>query len=178
MNNALVTKEKGSLSERSIVAVWVVKESVRLYGSTVAVPITKNAASSETISCRICPLSGEQAEKAQLEEEERKRVKLDEKSRIEIKKSKNCLYEQLNEQGKLEEEQLAEQATARELILEASRKLAEAMQGSVSNLQAVKMAQIMLSAGNDKLNATAKQLADIKQHKEKLQQKLIKLVNW
>ena len=110
-----------------------------------------------------------------MEEEERKRVQLDEKSRIEIKKSKNCLYEQLNEQGKLEEEQLAEQATARELILEASRKLAEAMQGSVSNLQAVKMAQIMLSAGNDKLNATAKQLADIKQHKEKLQQKLVKL---
>ena len=30
----------------------------------------------------------------------------------------------------------------------------------------------MLSAGNDKLNATAKQL---KQHKEKIQQKLIKL---
>ncbi len=86
--------------------------------------------------------------KAQLEEEERKWVQLAEQSRIEIQKSKNCLYEQLNELGKLEEEQLVEQATARELISEASRKLAEAMQGSVSNLQAVKIALIMLSAGN------------------------------
>ena len=49
------------------------------------------------------------------------------------------------------------------------------MPGSVSNLQAVKVAQVILSAGNDKLNATAKQLADIKQHTEKLQQKLVKL---
>ncbi len=34
---------------------------------------------------------------------------------------------------------------------------------------------VMLSAGNDKLNATAKKLAEIKQCKEKLQQKLVKL---
>ena len=121
------------------------------------------------------PYLEKKQKKEQLEEEEREQVQLAEQSRIEIQKSKNCLYEQLNEQGKLEEEQLAEQATARELISEASGKLAEAMQGSVSNLQAVKVAQIMLSAGNDKLNATAKQFADIKQHKEKLQQKLVKL---
>ena len=41
VNNALVTKEKGSLSERSTVDVRVVKEAVRLYVSTVTVPITK-----------------------------------------------------------------------------------------------------------------------------------------
>jgi len=42
VNNALVTKERGSLSERSIVALRVVKEAIRLFGSCTKVPITKD----------------------------------------------------------------------------------------------------------------------------------------
>ena len=38
----------------------------------------------------------------------------------------------------------------------------------------VKVAQLMLSAGNDKLSNAAKQLADMKLQKEKLQEKLRK----
>jgi len=41
VNNALVTKERGSLSERSIVALQVVKEAIRLFGSCTKVPTTK-----------------------------------------------------------------------------------------------------------------------------------------
>ena len=41
-------------------------------------------------------------------------------------------------------------------------------------MQSVKVAQLMLSAGNDKLSNAAKQLADIKLQKEKLQEKLRK----
>jgi len=39
-------------------------------------------------------------------------------------------------------------------------------------VQSVKVAQVMLSAGNEKLNAAAKQLADIRLKKEKISNKL------
>jgi len=42
VNNALVTKEMGLLSERSIVALQVVKEAIRLFGSCTKVSITKD----------------------------------------------------------------------------------------------------------------------------------------
>jgi len=42
VNSALVMQEQGSLSERSIVAVHVVKEAVYLFGFCTKVPITKD----------------------------------------------------------------------------------------------------------------------------------------
>jgi len=58
---------------------------------------------------------------------------------------------------------------------EASKKLTDALQQKgQENMQSVKVAKLMLSAGNDKLSNTAKQLADIKLQKEKLQEKLRK----
>ena len=42
VNNALVTTDGRSLSERSIVTVHVVKEAVRVFGSCTKVPITKD----------------------------------------------------------------------------------------------------------------------------------------
>lgn len=60
--------------------------------------------------------------------------------------------------------------TARHLIVEASKKLSDAVQGN--NLQGAKVAQAMLSAGNEKVNVTAKQLglAEIK-HMRKIKLK-------
>ena len=59
---------------------------------------------------------------------------------------------------------MLEHDTARELITEASKKLTDALQHKgQENMQSVKVAQLMLSAGNDKLSNAAKQLAkDIK----------------
>ena len=42
VNNALVTTDRGSLSERSIVTIRVVKEAVCVFGSCTKVPITKD----------------------------------------------------------------------------------------------------------------------------------------
>ena len=70
---------------------------------------------------------------------------------------------------------MAEQETVRQLIAEASQKLSAAVQGTANNLQGAKVAQAMLSAGNAKLNASTKQLADIKHEKEKIEEKLRKL---
>jgi len=72
--------------------------------------------------------------------------------------------------------QIAEQETARQLISEASQKLSEAVQGKANNLQGAKVAQAMLSVGNEKLTACTKQLADIKREKEKIEEKLKKRV--
>ena len=77
----------------------------------------------------------------------------------------------VKEQEQLEANQMLEQDTARELITEASKKLTLQHKGQ-ENMQSVKVAQLMLSAGNDKLSNAAKQLADIKLQKEKLQEKL------
>jgi len=67
---------------------------------------------------------------------------------------------------------LLEQETARELISEASKKLTEALQQGQGNVQSVKVAQVMLSAGNEKLNAATKQLADIRLKKKKISNNL------
>jgi len=76
------------------------------------------------------------------------------------------LYEQLAEQAQLETAQIAEQETARQLIAESSQKLSTAVQRTANNLQGAKVAQAMLRSGNEKLNASTKQLADIKHKKE------------
>ena len=78
----------------------------------------------------------------------------------------------LHEQVQLETVQMAEQETARQLIAEASQKLSAAVQGTANNLQGAKVAQAMLSASNAKLNASTKQLADIKHEKEEIAEKL------
>ncbi len=90
VNNTLVTKEKGSLSERSIVAVRVVKEAVRMaQQSQFQLQKMLQAVKQSQVEYYALYLEKKQ-KKEQLEEEERKRVQLAEQSRIEIQKSKNC----------------------------------------------------------------------------------------
>jgi len=183
VNNALLTKERGSLEERSIVAIRVLKEAIRIFGSCLKVPITKALLQSVKQAHSEYALFLENERKqALLEEEERKRIEQAREprklSRLEnqeraAQKAKNDLLEQLKAQEKLEESQLLEQDTARELISEASKKLTEALQQVQGNVQSVKeVAQVMLSAGNEKFNAAAKQLADIRLKKEKISKKL------
>lgn len=176
VSNALVIKERGSLSERSIVAVRVVKEAIRMYGSCTNVPITKEMlhAVKQAHSEYAAFLENERRE-ALLQEEERKQREHAKETARAAEKAKNDLLEQVKEQEQLEANQLLEQDTARELITEASKKLTDALQHKgQENMQSVKVAQLMLSAGNDKLSNAAKQLADIKLQKEKLQEKLRK----
>lgn len=49
--------------------------------------------------------------------------------------------------------------TSKELISEASKKCTIAVQGSGKDLQPAKVAQFMLTTGNDKLNATSEHKA-------------------
>jgi len=107
------------------------------------------------------------------EEKKKKKEEAAEAMRVEQRISKH-VHEQYAEQVQLETVQMAEQETARQLIAEASQKLSAAVQGTANNLQGAKVAQAMLSAGNANLNASTKQLADIKHEKEEIEEKLRK----
>jgi hypothetical protein len=66
----------------------------------------------------------------------------------------------VSEEQKLEDEQIKEQVTAKELINEASSKLSAAIQSS--NMQSAKVAQLMLTTGNQKLQESSKKFGDIR----------------
>ena len=129
VNNAIVTKEWGSLSEQSVVALWVVKEAIHLFGSCTKVPITKDFIHAVKHSHSEYALFLEnQRKQALLEEEKKKKEEAEEAKRVD-QRTRKSLHEQLAEQAQLEMAQIAEQETARQLISEASQKLSEAVQG-------------------------------------------------
>jgi len=75
VNNTLLTKERGSLAERSIVAIRVLKEAIRIFGSCTKVPITKALLQSVKQAHSEYALFLENERKqALLEEEERKKI--------------------------------------------------------------------------------------------------------
>lgn len=78
--------------------------------------------------------------------------------------------EQLRAEEKAEKEQKRELETAKELLSEASTKMAAAVQNS--NMQSVKVAQMMLKAGNDKLQETSNKLDVIQSNQQSLRKGL------
>jgi len=89
VNNALVTTDRGSLSERSIVTVCVVKETVCVFGSCIKVPITKDLIYSVRHAYSEYALFLENERKqALVEEEEKKKEEAAEAMRVEQRTSK------------------------------------------------------------------------------------------
>jgi hypothetical protein len=89
--------------------------------------------------------------------ENKKRI--EEEQQAEEKKQvwkKDEILKQLSGEEKLQDEHIKEQDTAKELINEASRKLSAAI--TDNSMSSDKVAQVMLSAGNDKLQETSKKI--------------------
>jgi len=129
VNNALVKKKRGSLSERSIVALRVVREAIRLFGSCIKVPIMKDLIPAvKHANSEYAIFLENQRKQALLEEEEKKKKEQAEEAKRVKQRTSKRLHEQLAEQAQLETVQMAEQETARQLISEASKKLSEAVQ--------------------------------------------------
>ena len=75
INNVLLTKERGSLSERSIVALRVVKEAIRIFGACTDVPITKELLQAVKLAhSEYAVFLEKECKQALLEEEERRKV--------------------------------------------------------------------------------------------------------
>ena len=96
VNNALVTNEWGSLSERSVVALRVVKEAIRSFGSCTKVPITKNFIHAVKHAHSEYALFLEnQRKQALLEEEEKKKKEETEEAKRVDQRTRKLLPEQL-----------------------------------------------------------------------------------
>ena len=76
-----------------------------------------------------------------------------------LQKQNASLMEQLVKKDEEEQDQRREHDTAKELINEATNKMAAAVERN--NMEFVKVAQMMLKAGNEKLQETAKKLDTI-----------------
>jgi hypothetical protein len=174
VNNSLLSKKRLALGEQAICAERIVKEAVRLFGSVTNIPITKEmiASSRRAYAEYALQLEKENNEK-RLKDEEQRKQELISKERIIVSVKKEALCKLINEQEKRESEQKLEQETAKQLISEASTKLSVSLKNN--DLSGAKVAQVMLSAGNLKLQETSKQLPSIREEKEKCQRKLTKL---
>ena len=96
VNNALLTKERGSLAERSIVAIRVLKEAIRIFGSCTEVPVTKELLQSvKQVHSEYALFLENECKQALLVEEERKKVEQAKEQERAAQKAKNDLLEQL-----------------------------------------------------------------------------------
>lgn len=174
INNSLLSKERLALGEQTICAERVVKEAVRLFGSVTNIPMTKELIASARRAYTEYALQTEKEknEKRLKEEEQRKQELISEEQKI-ISTKKETLCTLIREQEKKESEQVLEQETAKQLISEASSKLSVSLKKN--DLGGAKVAQVMLSAGDLKLQETSKQLLSIREEKEKYQQKMKRL---
>ena len=82
----------------------------------------------------------------------------------------DAIKKQIYEQQRLEEAELMEHDTAQKVIAEATEKLTVSL--NKNDILGAKVAQVMLAAGNDKLQKTSKLLNDIRDLKMKYNQKL------
>ena len=175
VNNSLLSKERLALGEDTICATRIVKEAVRLYGSSVtAVPLTKNliACSRKAHAEYVLHLEKEQHEKKRKLEEQRKTEVMDQELTV-LSASKESVCKLIDEQNTLEAQQTQQQETSKLLISEATAKMSVSLKNN--SMQDAKVAQVMLSAGNERLQETSKQLSSIREAKERYQQKLEKL---
>jgi len=76
VNNALVTKERGSLSEPSVVALRAVKEAIRLLGSCTKFTFRKISYMQASMPILYALFPENQCKQALLEEEEKKKRRL------------------------------------------------------------------------------------------------------
>ena len=97
-------------------------------------------------------------EKRVKEEDQRKQELISKEQKV-ISDKKEALCKLINEQERKESEQMLEQETAKQLISEASSELSVSLKKN--DLSGAKVAQVMLSAGDLKLQETSKQLLSI-----------------
>jgi len=157
VNKAMLGKEQLSLGENTIAALCIVKDTVRLFGSATSVPITKDllTAARKAHSEYQLYLEEQQRQKAaELHKDVELEKELEEKRQL--KNKEDSLLQQLRKEEKAELEQKHELATAKELIYEASTKMTAAIEQK--NMQSVLVVQMMLNAGNEKLQETSKKL--------------------
>ena len=171
VNNALQGKEKLALAENTIVAQHVVKDCVQIFGSVINVPITKDViTAARRAHVEYCAHLDEQKRQQAAELQRRAELEKQQEDKIQPQKQKASLMEQLPEKGQEEQDQKCEHDTAKELINKATNKMTAAVE--LKDMQSVQVAQMMLKAGNEKLQETAKKLDMIDAKQRDLRKRL------
>lgn len=174
VNNSLLSKERLSLGERTICAERIVKEAVRIFGSVASIPITRTLIAASRMAHAEYALQQEKEKKdKKAKEEEQRKLELETQEQKVLSTKKESLSHLIQECEKKESEHMLEQETAMQLISEASQRLSVSLKNN--DLRDAKIAQVMLSSGNSKLQATNEQLISIREEKKKSEQKLLKL---
>lgn len=170
-NNSLLSKERLSLAENTIVAERIVKEAVRLFGNVTSIPITKKFITTIKNSY------AEYAHEMEMKKEEERLKEVEQQRQTQLVEEKRTLLSRqdalkklINEQENIEKAEVLEEETARNLISEATVKLTVSLQNN--DIKGAKVAQVMLAAGNDKLQKTCKLLNVIREQKRKYSEKL------
>jgi len=159
VNNALLGKEKLALAENTIVAQHVVEDCVQIFGSITNVPITKDVITAvRRAYVEYCVHLDEQKRQQAAGLQRRAELEKQQEDKRQMQKQKASLMEQLAKKDE-EQDQKREHDTTKELINEATNTMAAAVERN--NMQSVKVAQMMLKAGNEKLHETAKKLDTI-----------------
>jgi hypothetical protein len=174
VNNSLLAKERLALSEQTIIAERIIKEVVRITGTVADIPVTKDLiiCANKAHADYLIHLEKQKHEQ-RIKDEEKRKLEAEQKEKVEILERKQAICKLMAEQDSLEVAQMQEQDIAKQLIGEASSKLATSLQHN--DLKDAKVAQVMLSAGNSKLQETSQHLTKIREAKQKLQKKLAQL---
>jgi hypothetical protein len=124
INNSMLGKESLLLGEKTIVALRLVKDIIKLYGGATKVPINKDTvlAARKAHSEYAQHLEEERRLKA-LEEDRRKQEEIKAQEEKLVEKQKDVVIRQLSAEEKKLEEQNKEHEVAVELISEANKKL-------------------------------------------------------
>jgi len=145
-----------SLDERTIQALRLVKETIRLRGGPTAVPLTQSmiSAVSHAHSKYLSYLENEKQKTPSEAAHRKEATQTAEHMEITRKKAED-LTNQLHEVKCQERVQSQEQNIAQRLINEAASKFSTAVK--TGDMQTATVAQIMSESGNDKLNGAMKQ---------------------
>lgn len=157
VNNAMLGKERLLLHEKTIVAELMVKDATKVFGGVTNIPITKELLTAARKARSEYQLYLEQQRQSQaLEQKQRIDQEQEIAKRTEAEKLKGDTMKKLVAEEKLQDELIKEQDIAHQLISEASMKLSAAMKKN--DVSGAKVAEVMLTAGNTKLQDTAKQM--------------------
>ena len=171
VNNALLGKDSLSLSEKTIVAERTVKDAIRIFGGVTAVPVNKDMIDGARKAHSEYQLF---LDKQRKQDAVALQQKIDlEKQQEEVQdrqKKMNTNLALLRQEDQLEKEQMNELEAAKELINEASDKMSAAI--DAKNMQSVKVAQMMLKTGNEKLQLVSKTLEAVRNNQKKLRDNL------
>jgi len=165
VNTALLSKDRMLLDETTVQALRLVKETTRLHGSPIAVPVTRSVISAvhHAHSKYLSYLESEKQKTANsrnCSKGARKKEATQTAKNIEIARKKaEDLTNQLHEVEQQERMQSQEQDIAQHLINEAASRLSTAVKTGYMQAVGLKVTQIMLDSGNDKPNEAMKQQA-------------------